>query len=84
MPKIVIDYEQCGAIAQHIKEAGGMPKDEEDPMPLSFPSAIAQNAWCAVVAICHQTTPVEGTAFRGYVGGTLRKGWDYLLQKSIV
>lgn len=82
-PKILIDRAQCGVIAEHIAKLG-VPKDEEDPMALSFPSLVAENAWWAVVAICHQTTPVQGAAFRGYVGGTLRKGWDYLLQKSIV
>ncbi len=83
MSKIIIDYEQCARVAEHIARSGGVPKDREDPMALSFPLAVAENAWCATVAICHQTTPINGSALQGTALGVHRRGWDYLLQKSI-
>ncbi|MDP3770572.1 MAG: hypothetical protein Q8R40_06585 [bacterium] len=83
MAKIEIDYTQCRDVVARIKSLGGVPPDREDPMPLSFPSSVAENAWCAIVAINHQTTPVVGTPLRGYVNGKLLRGWDYLLQKAI-
>lgn len=83
MPKIEIEYEQCRRVAKHIQSLGGFPPDREDPMPLSFPQEVQENAWWATVAINHQTTPVAGTPLRGYVEGVLRNGWDYLLQRAI-
>ena len=83
MAHVMINSRKCIEIAEHIRISGGVPEDREDPMPYSFPPLIAHNAWCAVVAICHQTTPVVGTALSGSVNGVMLRGWDYLLQKSI-
>lgn len=83
MPNIEIDYAKCLALARRIQSLGGVPADREDPMPHIFPAHIAENAWCATVAINHQTTPVVGPALRGSVYGAELRGWDYLLQKSI-
>lgn len=83
MAHIEIDYGKCREVVARIKSLGGIPPDREDPMPVSFPLSVAENAWCAVVAINHQTTPVVGTPLRGYINKTLLRGWDYLLQKAI-
>lgn len=83
MAKIVIDTKKCIELAEHIRSTGGVPKDEEDPMPHTFPAHIAHNGWWAVVAINQQTTPVVGPALCGSVNGVKRFGWDYLLQKAI-
>jgi len=84
MAKIEVDYAKCLALARHIELLGGVPPDREDPMPYTFPASVAENGWCATVAINHQTTPVVGTPLRGTVRGKFLRGWDYLLQKSIL
>lgn len=83
MSHIAVDYKKCRTIAMHIKSLGGVPPDQEDPMPYTFPACVAENGWCAVVAINHQTTPIVGQALRGTVNGITLRGWDYLLQKAI-
>lgn len=83
MAKVTIDTKKCIEIAEHISSSGGVPKDQEDPMALSFPPRVAHNAWCAVVAINQQTTPVVGKALQGTVEKKKLRGWDYLLQKAI-
>ncbi len=83
MAKIVIDTKKCLELAENIKRFGGVPPDEEDPLPYAFPEYIAQNGWWATVAVNQQTTPVVGKALKGRVKGKLLRGWDYLLQKAI-
>lgn len=82
--KIAIDTKKCLEIAEHIRHTGGVPKDQEDPMPYAFSKEIAYNGWWAICAINQQTTPVRGKALSGTVRGVKLFGWDYLLQKAIV
>lgn len=83
MQNVTIQTRRCIEVAEHIRAHGGVSSDIEDAMPYSFPAAVAHNAWCAVVAINQQTTPVVGLPFRGKVEGVLYRGWDYLLRKAI-
>ena len=83
MYKVSIQTDRCIDIAEHIKANGDVPHDVEDPMPYAYPNAVVHNAWCAIVGINQQTTPVVGQALRGTVEGILYRGWDYLLRKSI-
>lgn len=83
MPKIVIDTRKCIELAENVKCYGGVPPDEEDPLPYAFPDHVAENGWWAMVAVNQQTTPVVGKALKGQVNGKLLRGWDYLLQKAI-
>lgn len=44
------------------------------------------NAYFAIVAICHQTTPIGERGLQGYIDSEPdpRKGWDYLKQKFLI
>lgn len=44
------------------------------------------NAYFAIVAICHQTTPIGERGLQGYVNNEpeLRRGWDYLKEKFLL
>ncbi len=83
MFNVSIQTKRCIEVAEHIRASGGVPLDVEDPMPYSYPKHIVHNAWCAIVAINQQTTPVVGKPLRGTVNGVSCRGWDYLLRKSI-
>lgn len=83
MANVKIDTSRCIEVARYIKGHGGVPPDTEDPMPHSFPAGVVHNAWCAMVGINQQTTPVVGPGLRGVVESKNLRGWDYLLQKAI-
>jgi hypothetical protein len=44
------------------------------------------NAYFAIVAICHQTSPIGERALQGYVDGETQKkvGWDYLKERFLI
>ena len=41
------------------------------------------NAYLAVVAICHQTTPLAERSLQGLVDGRPLRGWDYLKERFL-
>lgn len=41
------------------------------------------NAYFAIVAICHQTTPIGERITEGYIGKNKKTGWDYLKEKYL-
>ncbi|MBI3580331.1 MAG: hypothetical protein HY089_13080 [Ignavibacteriales bacterium] len=55
-----------------------LPPDKED-ISIELENDAAQNFFFSLVAICHQTTPLNGPAFKGVFNGEPKKGWDALL-----
>ncbi|OGO14317.1 MAG: hypothetical protein A2Y53_08585 [Chloroflexi bacterium RBG_16_47_49] len=42
------------------------------------------NAYFAIVAICHQTSPIGERPLEGFISNNPRKGWDYLKEKFLI
>lgn len=42
------------------------------------------NAYFAIVAICHQTSPIGERALHGYIDDEEKSGWDYLKEKFLI
>lgn len=63
---------------------------EDEPATVSFPVSLngedLADAYLAVVAICHQTSPLGERGLRGYVAGSPKekRGWDYLKEKFLL
>jgi hypothetical protein len=75
---VQIDRELCRAVAERIKQ-NDVPEDREDIELRDIPPELLGNFFLALVAICHQTSPMGGPRLEGIVHGTRRAGWDYLL-----
>lgn len=84
MFSVEIDYTQCDALIKLIQNAGGMPPDKEDPLPIELEPDTTKNFYMSVVAINHQTTPLVGQALKGISFGIERRGWDYLREKFLI
>jgi hypothetical protein len=42
------------------------------------------NCYFAIVAICHQTSPVGAPRLEGVIGDRMKSGWDYLKEKYLL
>ena len=80
--RVVVNVERCKRLGEFLKNLD-FPKAQEEPVRYDIPDVAMANLYFAMVAICHQTTPHNGPALQGYVGGKLRKGWDYLRERMI-
>src|SRR5262249_50656633 len=47
-------------------------------------SALLANSYFAIVAICHQTSPLGERRLEGYINNTKKGGWDYLKEKFLL
>ncbi len=81
-PLVSVNRNQCERIAKRIKEVN-IPVAQEDEMKFNVSNKVMSNLYFAVIAICHQTTPQNGTPLKGKIDGKLRQGWDYLREKWI-
>lgn len=79
---VSINYEKCGLLIQCLKDAS-IPKDRGDAIPPSIGAERSKDLYLVLAAICHQTTPLEGTALVGMSGGVFLRGWDYLKARFI-
>ncbi len=77
MEKITVDYQSCDKLVDFLKKHP-VPEDKEEPTKINLPEDVTKNFYLALVAICHQTTPMTGPALQGTVDGTFLRGWDYL------
>lgn len=72
------DRSRCTAVATILREIA-TPQPKEDVPTLPFTPAEEANFWFFLVAICHQTSPIDGKAVSGHVDGSHRRGWDFLV-----
>ena len=45
---------------------------------------ILANSYFAIVAICHQTSPIGENRLKGYIDNELKEGWDYLKERFLM
>ena len=58
-----------------------VPGDREEITLTDLSTIEAGNFWLAIVAICHQTSPLGQPPLSGTVNGRSLRGWDYLVAK---
>ncbi len=75
---IIVDETRCQRVADILRRIE-IPASEEDEPLGGLTSEDLPNFYLAVVAICHQTSPIGGMQLRGRLAsGTELFGWDYL------
>jgi hypothetical protein len=57
-----------------------VPADAEEQSP-DVPADLVGNFYLALVAICHQTSPLKGRPLQGLIDGRIRRGWHYLMAR---
>ncbi|MHC4142852.1 MAG: hypothetical protein ACYSUF_13655, partial [Planctomycetota bacterium] len=68
---VKVDGEVCARLATLLRSRK-IPPDAEERKP-DVPADLVGNFFLALVAICHQTSPLQGL-----IDGRVRRGWDYL------
>jgi hypothetical protein len=74
-----VDGEQCARLAA-LLGSREVPPDTEERRP-DVPADLIGNFFLALVAICHQTSPMRGRRVEGLVGGKRLRGWEYLVAR---
>lgn len=78
---IRIDEDKCREVAARLQRITIPASEEEGPLPYVSREQLA-NYYGAVVAICHQTSPLGGPVLRGRLAsGEECFGWDYLRKR---
>lgn len=72
-----VDYEKCDLLVNSLKGLS-LPHDKDNPPPSTLGPELSKDFFLALVAICHQTTPLIGTPLVGESRGRNLRGWDYL------
>jgi hypothetical protein len=73
---VKVDGEVCARLATLLRSRK-IPPDAEERKP-DVPADLVGNFFLALVAICHQTSPMKGRPLQGLIEGRVRRGWDYL------
>ena len=73
---VQVDREACGRLAALLRDRP-IPPDAEERRP-DVPADLVANFFLALVAICHQTSPLKGRPLEGLLDGRIKRGWDYL------
>ncbi|RYG98672.1 MAG: hypothetical protein EON58_06420 [Alphaproteobacteria bacterium] len=68
-------------VADILRTLDPPPPIEATPRELGVGLLFSANAYLAIVAICHQTSPVGEAVLRGTVGGRPLLGWDFLKER---
>jgi hypothetical protein len=88
MPKVSIDHPQVDRLIELLKNSD-VPLTLQEGSGHSFQWTGDQrelaNAYFAIVAICHQTSPIGERGLQGYIDEYPKRkiGWDYLKEKFL-
>jgi len=86
MHRVEIDSDKTGLVAEVVGAMDIPVQDESATHSFSWngkPTDLA-NAYLAIVAICHQTSPPGERQLEGYIGSARKRGWDYLKEKFLL
>lgn len=83
---VVLDTERVEAVAAIVQASSPPPEDESGDLSFSWNGSRDElaNAYLAIVAICHQTSPLGERRLEGTVSGAIRVGWDYLKARFLI
>jgi hypothetical protein len=83
MKSVIVEYDQCNKLALFLKDCD-LPSDTEEPMTIELQEDVTKNFYFAIVAICHQTSPLNGSPLCGFINSKQYKGWDYLRNRWLL
>lgn len=70
--------ERVRLLADSLRQLGPLPPDAEERASINLDPSILPDFYFALVAICHQTSPLRGPRLQGRIGTATPAGWDYL------
>lgn len=78
--RVVLDSDKVASVSKIVRTSKPPAEDESGDLAFSWSGSADElaNAYLAIVAICHQTSPVGEPRLEGNVAGKTRYGWDYL------
>ena len=77
-PMVIVDEDRCEKVVGILSRIEIPAPDEDDQLSRVNPQDLP-NFYFAIVAICHQTSPVGGVQLHGRLAdGREKFGWDYL------
>ena len=83
MEQVVVDYERCRRLGQFLDSLNfRLPEEELEPEDIPAPDA--RMFYFALVAICHQTSPIGKPRLEGTVDGKFYYGYEYLYERWMV
>ncbi len=80
METVFVIEKQCNNLS-NLLEKVNLPKDIEEPKETELKPDVSKNFYFTIVAICHQTSPINGLPLEGIINGSYLRGWDYLSEK---
>jgi hypothetical protein len=80
MITVSVVKKQCDDLSNLLNEIN-LPKDIEEPKETELKPDVSKNFYFTIVAICHQTSPINGLPLEGILNGLYLRGWDYLSEK---
>src|SRR5215831_10066077 len=85
MDKILTDDSKIAGLVELIKRFNVPHEPESTTHSFTWTSDIQSlaNSYFAIVAICHQTTPIGERRLEGHINGVVKYGWDYLKEKFL-
>src|SRR5690348_1600295 len=85
MTLVAVDEARVHDLLGLIRKSQVPPEQESEPHSFEWPhsKAALANSYFAIVAICHQTTPMGERRVSGWVSGVRKYGWDYLKEKFL-
>jgi len=83
--QVQIVYEQVNKIAILLRSSRFPERYEpaNENLRIANSKINLANAYLAIVAICHQTSPIGERQLEGFISTNYRKGWDYLKEKLL-
>ena len=85
MDKILTDDSKIAGLVELIKRSKVPQEPESTTHSFQWTGDLHSlaNSYFAIVAICHQTTPIGERRLEGHINGTTKYGWDYLKEKFL-
>lgn len=80
METVFVVEKQCNNLI-NLLEKVNLPRDIEEPKETELKPDVSKNLYFTIVAICHQTSPINGLSLEGIINGSYLRGWDYLSEK---
>lgn len=86
MAKVEVDATRVEALVNLLSNTQVPSEDESTTHEFVRSGSVEDlaNCYLAIVAICHQTSPIGERRLEGYVGHSRKAGWDYLKEKYLL
>lgn len=83
MSLVEVDYQKCDELVELLRK-NPLTADAANPIPEEIGPELSKDFYLSLIAICHQTSPLDGAYLEGTSRGKKLRGWDYLKDRLLV